>query len=65
MAKQTTEYREYIDAAAGFSWSESGHTELKRERDACTATPDYDADATLKSLPRKASDGAVPRRSTT
>lgn len=59
MTKRAAEYREYIDAAADFSWSESGHTELKQfgsavhERDASAATHVHDADAELKSLPLK------------
>jgi|GEM_PF-5394581 hypothetical protein len=69
MVKRTVERREYIEAAAGFSWLESGHADMKQ----CPPTPaELEApEAEFQRPPRNASGRPAgyavpaPRRSTT
>ncbi len=37
--KHTAEHREYIEAAAGFSWLESGHADMRENTSPAPVTP--------------------------
>ncbi len=67
--KRTVEHREYIEAAAGFSWLESGHADVRRYAPTPVDSPAPDADPANghEAAAERPVDYTVPapRRSTT